>query len=88
MIARILGWLIGTRTGLFVLLGLSALLVLGVAALAIWHSAYAAGGAVVAAAAAAEGLRRTAMAQKARTSVQPNDQEAMRHDPFNRARDR
>lgn len=86
MIARAIGWLTGSRAGLFTLIGAVALIALSIAALAIWHSAYAAGGATVAAAAAAEGIRRSASAQKARAGVTPNDEGAMKHDPFNRDR--
>ena len=40
--------------------------------------------AAVAAAAAATALQRTAAAAKAKSEVKPNDQDAMRNDPFNR----
>lgn len=62
------------------LIGGTVLAAIGLAALLIYRQGEAAAAAVAATAA----LERTAAAARARAKVKPNDQEAMKDDPYNR----
>ena len=72
--------LLGLLTNKYVIIGGTIVVAAIGAYLWVYHSAAAA----VAAAAAATALQRTAAAAKAKSEVKPNDQDAMRNDPFNR----
>ena len=75
----ILRWLLTTRTGVYVLIGVSVLIAAGLAYLWVWNSATNAAIATATAAALGAAIK----AGEARARVIPNDKKAMDHDPFN-----
>ena len=73
---------LGTRLAQYLLIGGAVVLAIGLIALLIYRQ----GEAAAAVAAATLTQERTAAAARARAKVRPNDQGAMKDDPFNRDR--